>query len=268
MCAAVGDAASSSSSSSPLIVVVVVIVAGRWRKQQQQHHHRHPPSPPHRPPSTSESVSVWSARHPGRLLSSLAALRRRGAFCDAVVEVETSRFLVHKAVLCHHPPPPPPPSPRPPATPQPVSRHPPASSSSSAVSPAGAAVDPVVGTGCGGTGTGMGPFVLPAVSAPSFERALDFVYSGRAVVRPAEVEELRQFRRRSEAGGGRSGVAARNGGETPGAAGTPTVPCRSGAGVRHWRIETAAGGGRGAVGAGGEAGEGGRAPGHRAGRRG
>nr|XP_032819172.1 zinc finger and BTB domain-containing protein 39-like [Petromyzon marinus] len=83
----------------------------------------------------------------------LSAMRHTGSFCDAVVEVQSRRYLAHKAVL-------------------------------SSNSPYFASLF------CRAPCSNLGPFALDFLSVATFELVLDFVYKGAARARAHELRPL------------------------------------------------------------------------------
>ncbi|XP_078734613.1 uncharacterized protein LOC144948837 [Lampetra fluviatilis] len=93
----------------------------------------------------AEEICLSTNKQLSDLLQELCELRERGSFCDVVVEVQSCRYLAHKAVLS---------------------------------STSGYFRSLFLGAPC----SNMGPFVVDCVGANAFELALDFVYKGTVTV--------------------------------------------------------------------------------------
>uniref|UniRef100_S4R7M7 Zinc finger and BTB domain containing 39 n=1 Tax=Petromyzon marinus TaxID=7757 RepID=S4R7M7_PETMA len=100
-----------------------------------------------------EQISLSTGKQLSDLLRELSALWLRGSFCDAVVEVQSRRYLAHKAVL-----------------------------SSTCTYFRGIFLD----TPC----SNMGPFVVDFLTEKTFDQVLDFVYKGNVSVGREDLREL------------------------------------------------------------------------------
>ncbi|XP_061431445.1 zinc finger protein 696-like [Lethenteron reissneri] len=111
--------------------------------------------------NAEDDVNLLSAKQLSTLLQELWELRERGSFCDVVVEVQSRRYLAHKAVLS---------------------------------STSGYFRSLFLGAPC----SSMGPFVVDFVSMGTFEQVLGYVYRGDVTVSRADVRPLRRAARKLE----------------------------------------------------------------------
>nr|XP_032830944.1 zinc finger and SCAN domain-containing protein 10-like [Petromyzon marinus] len=111
--------------------------------------------------NAEDDVNLLSTKQLSTLLQELWELRERGSFCDVVVEVQSRRYLAHKAVLS---------------------------------STSGYFRSLFLGAPC----SSMGPFVVDFVSMGTFEQVLGYVYRGDVTVSRADVRPLRRAARKLE----------------------------------------------------------------------